>query len=132
MIQKTLSPHREREGSEERRRDEVAGLEASGTASELDDEVFGDDEHRKEQSDTEEVVYVPSPPELESDTVGDDDDEGLETSSPKIVSSPYAPSRQERAEHRITHCPFRSWCPDCVAGKNQRDTSSEAEFCEQG
>ena len=41
----------------------------------------------------------------------------IETSKPRIAPSPYAPSRQERAEHNIAHCPFRSWCAHCVAGK---------------
>ena len=41
----------------------------------------------------------------------------LESSYPTIAPSPYAPSRQERAEHNIAHCPFRSWCAHCVAGK---------------
>ena len=35
--------------------------------------------------------------------------------------SPPAPSRQEVAEHNIDHWPFRSWCPDCVAGKATGD-----------
>ena len=36
-----------------------------------------------------------------------------------IAPSPYAPSRQERAEHNVTHCPYRSWCPHCRAGKGK-------------
>ena len=35
----------------------------------------------------------------------------------KVIPSPNAPSRQELLEHNITHMPFRSWCPHCVAGK---------------
>ena len=35
----------------------------------------------------------------------------------KVIPSPSAPSRQELLEHNITHMPFRSWCPHCVAGK---------------
>ena len=30
---------------------------------------------------------------------------------------PYAPGAEERDAHNATHCPFRSWCPLCVAGK---------------
>ena len=33
------------------------------------------------------------------------------------MSSPSPPSRQEMLEHNISHMPFRSWCPHCVAGK---------------
>ena len=35
----------------------------------------------------------------------------------KSPHTPFAPSRQERAEHNISHCPFRSWCAHCVMGK---------------
>ena len=41
----------------------------------------------------------------------------MESSKPKLAFSPYEPSRQERCEHNITHCPFRAWCRHCVAGK---------------
>ena len=52
-----------------------------------------------------------------------DDDRGMDdtgefgTVKPHILSAPYEPSRQQRIEHDLTHCPFKSWCPDCVAGK---------------
>ena len=32
---------------------------------------------------------------------------------------PYSPSKEERRIHRITHWPFRSWCPECVMGKSR-------------
>ena len=32
---------------------------------------------------------------------------------------PYSPSKEERRIHRITHWPFRSWCPACVMGKSR-------------
>ena len=82
-------------------------------------EVDDGDEHREEHIDTEELVIVPPPPAPWVPSVDEDDDEGEESSKPRILSSPYAPSRQERAEHRITHCPFRSWCAECVAGKSK-------------
>lgn len=36
---------------------------------------------------------------------------------PKSLPDPGAPSRQEILEHELTHVPFRSWCPHCVAGR---------------
>ena len=30
---------------------------------------------------------------------------------------PDEPTRLEAEEHELTHVPFRSWCPACVAGK---------------
>ena len=33
------------------------------------------------------------------------------------LPSPNEPTDEERAEHNLTHWPFRIWCPYCVAGK---------------
>ena len=44
----------------------------------------------------------------------EDTDEAIKV---KVMSSPSPPSRQEMLEHNISHMPFRSWCPHCVAGK---------------
>merc|ERR1712086_355307 len=35
----------------------------------------------------------------------------------KVPRLPYTPGAAEREAHNATHCPFRSWCPLCVAGK---------------
>ena len=52
-------------------------------------------------------AMVPPPPEITS-----------EMQRPRMMRAPCAPSRQERAEHDISHCPFRVWCEKCVAGKS--------------
>ena len=39
----------------------------------------------------------------------------------KQVLIPNTPSRTEVLEHRLTHRPFRSWCPHCVRGKGRPD-----------
>ena len=46
-----------------------------------------------------------------------EEDDTFEACQPCVASSPYAPTRQERAEHNVTHCPYRSWCSHCLAGK---------------
>ena len=38
---------------------------------------------------------------------------------PRAMKAPAPPSRQEALEHRVLHCPFRAWCPECVAGKSK-------------
>ena len=30
-----------------------------------------------------------------------------------------APTSEEMRAHRATHIPFRSWCPECVAGQGK-------------
>ena len=45
------------------------------------------------------------------------DDEPEEARKPKTKPDPKLPSKQEIEEHNITHLPYRSWCPHCVAGR---------------
>ena len=35
----------------------------------------------------------------------------------KIAPSPIQPSQADIEEHRLTHVPYRSWCPECVEGR---------------
>lgn len=35
----------------------------------------------------------------------------------KGLRIPTTPSETERRDHKLTHVPFRAWCPHCVAGK---------------
>ena len=37
----------------------------------------------------------------------------------KGLKSPDQPTPQERAEHNLTHLPFRSWCKQCVQNKSK-------------
>ena len=36
-----------------------------------------------------------------------------------------APSTEEMRVHRATHLPFRSWCPECVAGRSKDSAHSK-------
>ena len=40
-----------------------------------------------------------------------------EAQRPNALRDPGTPTAQEVAEHCVTHMPYRSWCPSCVAGK---------------
>ena len=44
-----------------------------------------------------------------------------EARRPKVITMPRAPKQEEVDEHNTTHCPFRAWCPHCVAGKAVSD-----------
>lgn len=54
---------------------------------------------------------------LQTDVIQDEDDGEYGQIRPKSLNAPYTPSRQERVEHDLTHCPYRSWCEHCVHGK---------------
>ena len=43
--------------------------------------------------------------------------ESEEAKPPEVLRDPGAPTPREIEEHNVTHMPFRSWCPHCVAGK---------------
>ena len=40
-----------------------------------------------------------------------------EAVQPTVKRDPYCPTAQERAEHELTHLPFRIWCKACVEGR---------------
>ena len=42
---------------------------------------------------------------------------------PRSLHVPKEPTAQERAEHELTHLPFRSWCKTCVVSKSSGNRS---------
>ena len=42
---------------------------------------------------------------------------GGEAQDPIPLPDPGKPTAEQLAQHRLTHLPFRAWCPDCVVGK---------------
>jgi hypothetical protein len=49
--------------------------------------------------------------------VEDEDVQVEEAHAAKPLRGPCTPSAAEKAAHEATHLPFRSWCPECVAGR---------------
>lgn len=50
-----------------------------------------------------------------------DEEEPRQAKTAKGLPQRAQPTAQERAEHELTHLPFRSWCPTCVANKGRVD-----------
>ena len=61
---------------------------------------------------------VVSRPVTEEEVRGEEEEETRQVSAPPI---PMTPSREEVEKHRLTHRPFRAWCPHCVRGKSRAD-----------
>ena len=40
---------------------------------------------------------------------------------PPAVEASRFPGAKEVEDHNLTHCPFRSWCPNCVKGQAKDD-----------
>ena len=66
------------------------------------------------------------------DVVGDEEEIVAETGEsvvvPKGLPSPSLPSKAEVEQHNLTHSPYRSWCPFCVAARRKNN----AHFCQPG
>ena len=39
--------------------------------------------------------------------------------NPRKLQDPRLPSRRDVEEYNLTHLPYRSWCPFCVAGEGK-------------
>ena len=69
---------------------------------------------------SEKDVYDPPPlPEVDIDT---------SAQAPRSLHVPKEPTAQERAEHELTHLPFRSWCKTCVMCKSRQDHSKKVRL----
>eukprot|EP00435_Cladocopium_sp_Y103_P041886 s2323_g11.t1 len=51
----------------------------------------------------------------------DQEEEQQQATKAKGIKAPAQPTPQERAEHELTHLPYRSWCPTCVQSKGRSD-----------
>ena len=65
----------------------------------------------------------------QEDVPAEESEEVRQVTAPPV---PVTPTRQEVLTHRLTHRPFRSWCPHCVRGKSREDrhhrSSQKDEF----
>ena len=57
--------------------------------------------------------------DVEEAAKGEDGEEEARAVRGPII--PVTPSLEEVRQHRLTHRPFRSWCPHCVRGKGRED-----------
>ena len=55
-----------------------------------------------------------------------------EARTPATLRDPGAPTEAEVEAHNVTHMPYRSWCPSCVAGKARDRMHKKQEDSEKG
>ena len=64
----------------------------------------------------------------------DDDEHPAEGEVQRPIIDPGTPTTAQRAEHELTHWPYRSWCKACVAGmatgRQHRSMVGEAAECD--
>eukprot|EP00971_Amphidinium_carterae_P149426 2962694-Amphidinium_carterae.1 len=51
--------------------------------------------------------------------VGEVDEVSQQADIPRQLRQPPQPTKKEQEEQRLTHMPYRSWCPICVKSKGQ-------------
>ena len=74
-----------------------------------------DDEEKGDIEDVEKEIVEPEDLEVECE----DCEVENEGRRPNMRRDPAAPSPVEIREHRITHTPYRSWCPECVMARGK-------------
>ena len=104
--------------------DEEEGKDRSATPVE---EGGVDDDDRDRSGPSGEVVSD----DVEGLEDGDEAEEEHERQ--RTVRRPEAPTKEEIAEHRLTHIPMRPWCRHCMRGKGKRRPSRSVtgEFAEE-
>ena len=65
--------------------------------------------------DTEVEVVTGVVPDEEPEEEDEKEEIFEEASGEKMRQVPKGPTQEEIRRHRATHCPYRSWCPKCVA-----------------
>ena len=77
-----------------------------------------------EEEVAEEQGPVEEPPDLaesadeaEAEKEAEEDFTCQECVAPRILPDPGQPTQKQLEDHRVDHLPYRSWCPECVAGR---------------
>ena len=76
---------------------------------------------KEDKGDMDEMMGVVSDRKGGEPEERDEGDEPDEAADPVLRRACPVPSPEERRVHRLTHLPFRSWCPQCVAGAANDD-----------
>ncbi len=95
-----------------------------GALDPVSDVLMKDQEEENDEEDGDifadhEGHEAPEGVEVEAqESGGIDDPFRCEECGPRrVLPDPGQPTQAEVEEHRIDHCPYRCWCPDCVAGR---------------
>ena len=89
--------------------------------------------HEDAEDEEDEVERAATPVETDGDQVGDDEVAGgadggevmaeEEHERQRATRRPEAPTKEEIAEHNLSHIPMRPWCKHCMRGKGKRRPS---------
>ena len=77
----------------------------------------GDDSQEETMGDEEPCHLVEADEDADHEETNDAAEDEEDHRQPMGLRDPGQPSPAERAEHCLTHIPYRSWCAHCVRGK---------------
>ena len=119
-----LCPNVQASGSSEgaQRTESEAGVKRQRVRLDRDTEVEvvtgeGAPEGEDAQAPAPEDAHAPAPEE----------DAPERAQGERVRRVPHGPSAEEMRVHRATHCPYRSWCPKCVAGRGHQGPHTKSE-----
>ena len=81
----------------------------------VEEEAVDQGENQSQQAKAEPPDLVDEGPD-EQEQAGEDFD-CQDCVGPRILHDPGQPTQTQLEDHRVDHLPYRSWCPECVAGK---------------
>ncbi len=126
-----LAVVRPSESSSQNKNQNSADVEARASQEE-DGCVYANEE--QEQDEDEDLEWIPAdelqggqerPGDGEPQVVHDEEEVVVcppcEPAKVKLRPAPHMPTAAERAEHEVTHCPYRSWCDVCVRALGRED-----------
>ena len=78
--------------------------------------------------DTEvEIEVTEREPRGDDDGKEEEEEVHEQANGERMRKIPHGPSPEEWGIHRITHRPYRSWCPKCVAGRGHQGAHVASE-----
>jgi len=81
----------------------------------VEEEAGNQGEQQSQEAEVEPPDLVDEGPDEEA--LEEDDFACQECVAPRILPDPGQPTQKQLEDHRVDHLPFRSWCPECVAGR---------------
>ena len=107
----------------------ASGVRPSLHEQETKDIKEEEEEREEEEKEEEEEVGKEETKEEEEERF---DSVDPEDTTVKIHKGPVKPSQEEVDRHVVTHLPYRSWCPICVAARGKEDAHCKIKVRERG
>jgi hypothetical protein len=119
QVEKEQVKGRERDQDRDLRGEANGKVRKTGHDRESDGENGNDSDKDEQQMEGDQPEGIRNSHEYKPDFVESDETEQDPGDARQMrkMADPCLPTRAEVEEHRLTHLPFRSWCPHCIKGR---------------